>query len=116
MLKHSKQLKVSLVLLFGILLFCSSAFVQKRYTTDNDGVRHYYRDGRWYKNDSTGNEIVVNAIAVGTCVESLPLEHTTVVIQSAPYVIQSTPYYYDKQYYYAQLPKGNYVVVGTLKK
>ena len=70
----------------------------------NGGDRHYYRDGRWYTHDSRGNEIAVDALAIGARIESLPPLHTTVVVQDAPY-------YRDDRYYYRQAPEGGYVVV-----
>ena len=69
------------------------------------GDRHYYRDGRWYKHDAQGNEIAVDALAVGAFIEVLPPQHTTVVIQGAPY-------YHDDRYYYRQTLKGGYTVVS----
>ena len=120
MLKQITRLRVGLVLLLGILLFCSGAFAmgdrrdinrgnngrdsRRDNRGDNGGDRHYYRDGRWYKHDSRGNEIAVDVIAVGARVESLPPQHTTVVIQGAPY-------YYDNSRYYKQLPDRTFVVV-----
>ena len=70
----------------------------------NGGERHYYRDGRWYKHDSTGNEIADDILAIGALVESLPPQHTTVVIQN-------TPYYYDNSHYYQRRPDNTYIVV-----
>ena len=120
MLKHIARLRVGLVLLLGILLFCSGAFAMgdRRDINrgnngrdnrgdnrgNNGGDRHYYRDGRWYKHDSRGREIAVDNIYVGARVESLPPQHTTVVIQGAPY-------YYDNSRYYRQLPDRSFVVV-----
>ncbi len=117
MLKQIVRLRAGLVLILGILLFCSGAFAMgQRYERgngrDNRGdngmnrneERHFYRDGRWYKHDSRGNDIVVDTIYVGARVESLPPQHTTIVIQG-------DPYYYDNARYYKQLPDGNFVVV-----
>jgi hypothetical protein len=67
--------------------------------------RHYYRDGRWYKHDSRGNEIAVVALAIGALIESLPPQHTTVVVQNASY-------YHDGSYYYRKAPNGGYAVVS----
>ena len=117
MLKKIGRLKVGLVLLMGALLFCSSAFAMAQdygrdnrrddrndNRRDNRGERHYYRDGRWYKHASTGQDIVVAALAVGALVESLPPQHTTVVVQNNPYI-------YDNEHYFRQLPDGTFVVV-----
>ena len=71
---------------------------------DNGGDRHYYRDGRWYKHDSRGGEIAVDNIYVGARVESLPPQHTTIVIQG-------TPYHYDNSHYYKELPDRSFIVV-----
>ena len=120
MLKQIARLRVGLVLLLGILLFCSSAFANGDFRPINRGddrrdnkgdnrrdsreERHYYRDGRWYKHDSRGNEISVADLVVGALVESLPPRHTTVVVQN-------TSYYYDDSRYYQRLPDGSFVVV-----
>jgi len=71
---------------------------------DNGEERHYYRDGRWYKHDSRGNEISVSELVIGALVDSLPPRHTTVVVQN-------TQYYHDDRYYYREAPNGGYVVV-----
>jgi hypothetical protein len=71
----------------------------------NHGDRHYYRDGRWYRHDSRGNEISVDVLVTGALIESLPPQHTTVVIQGASY-------YHDDRYYYRQAPNGGYTVVS----
>ena len=120
MLKQILRLRVSLVLVLGILLFCSGVFAMgdRRDTNrgdnrrdnsadnrrNNGGDRHYYRDGRWYKHDSRGREIAVDNIYVGARVESLPPQHTTIVIQG-------TPYHYDNSHYYKELPDRSFVVV-----
>ena len=121
MLKQIVRLRAGSVLLLGILLFCSSAFVMAQDNgrdnrgdhgndnkndnrRDNRGERHYYRDGKWYKHDSLGHEIAVAALAIGALVEGLPPQHTTVVVQN-------TPYYYDNTRYYQQMPDGTLVVV-----
>ena len=135
MLKQIIRLRVSLVLLLGALLFCSIAFAQDSYTskttttnnngdvttktttTDNSGnvtsqstvVKHYYRDGRWYRRDTTGNETSVLDVVVGALVGALPPQSTTVVYQD-------TPYYYDNRHYYKQLPNGDYVVVEAPRR
>jgi hypothetical protein len=125
MLKQIVRWRVGLMLLLGIPLFCSSVFAMaqdygrdnRRDNKENDrrdnrgndrkdsrGERHYYRDGRWYKHDSLGHEIAVTALAIGALMESLPPQHTTVIVQN-------TPYYYDNTRYYQQLPDGTLVVV-----
>jgi hypothetical protein len=121
MLKQIARLRVGLVLLLGILLFCSGAFAMADRSVLNRGNnrrdsqgdnrrdsredRHYYRNGRWYKHDSRGNEIAVAILTIGALIESLPPRHTTVVVQGAPY-------YHDDSYYYRQHPNGGYVVVS----
>jgi hypothetical protein len=112
MLKQIVRLRVVLVLLLGITLFCPSAFARgddrggsRGYSRgDNRGERHYYRDGRWYKPGWFGFGFVVSALAIGALIESLPPKHTTVIVEGAPY-------YHDDRYYYRQLPDGGYVVV-----
>jgi hypothetical protein len=126
MLKQIARLKAGLVLLLGILLFCSGAFAMdvinkgdnrnnnrgynsndnRGYNSnDNRQERHYYRDGRWYKHDSRGNEVAVTVLTNGALVESLPPQHTTIVVEN-------TRYYHDDRYYYRQEPNGGYVVVS----
>ena len=120
MLKQIVRLRVSLVLLLGILLFCSGAFAMGdrrdinkgnngKYNRgddrgNNEGDRHYYRDGRWYKHNSRGNDIAVDNIYVGARVDSLPPQHTIVVIQGVKY-------HYDNSHYYKELPDRSFIVV-----
>ena len=119
MLKQIARLRVGLVILLGILLSCSGAFAMgdringgdnnRGYNRDNNrgddkGDRHYYRDGKWYKHDSRGNEVTVSDLIIGALVEAPPPQHTTIVIQN-------TPYYYDNHHYYQQRPNGGYIVV-----
>ena len=117
MLTQIMRLRVVLVLLLGIILFCSGAFAmgdtyggrnrrdnRGDYRGDDRGERHYYRDGRWYKHDSRGNEVSVADIVLGAIAESLPPQHQTVIIQN-------TPYYYDNSHYYQRRPDNTYVVV-----
>ena len=119
MLKQIARLRVGLVLLLGILLFSSGALAMevinrgdnrgdnRGYSRgDNGGERHYYRDGRWYKHDSRGNEISVDVLGIGVRVESLPPQHTTIVVGGASY-------YHDDRYYYRQAPNGGYTVVSA---
>ena len=129
MLKKSLRCKVVLALLVGIPLFSSSVFAtgnnyergnggddrqdhrgdsrrddRQDHRGDNGGDRHYYRDGRWYKHDSRGQEVSVADLFIGAIAEALPPQHTTVIIQN-------NPYYYDNSHYYKQLPNGGFVVV-----
>ena len=104
MLKQIARLRVGLVLFLGILLFFSSAFAMADLRVVNREERHYYRDGRWYKHDSRGNQITVDVLPIGVFIESLPPRYTTVVVEG-------NSYYHDDRYYYRQSPKGGYVVV-----
>ena len=70
----------------------------------NQGDRHYYRDGRWYKYGWFGLGFVVSALTIGALVDSLPPRHTTVIVEGVPY-------YRDDVYYYRAAPVGGYVVV-----
>ena len=118
MLKQIVRLRVILVLLLGIPLFCSGVFAMGdtyggRDRRDNrnysSGERHYYRDGRWYKHDSRGNEVSVADIVLGAIAESLPPQHQTIVIQN-------TPYYYDNSHYYQRRPDNTYIVVDPPRR
>ena len=110
--RKNMKAKLGLILILGIILFSSGAFAMadRRVINngdnrgDNRGDRHFYRGGRWYKHDSRGNEIAVDILAIGALIESLPPQHTTVIVQN-------TPYYYDNTRYYQQLPDGSLVVV-----
>jgi hypothetical protein len=120
MLKQVLRLRVVLVILLMLTLFCPGAFARgddkggnkggnKGYSRSdnrgyNRGDRHYYRNGRWYRRGWFGFEFVVSVLAIGAFIDSLPPRHTTVVVES-------TPYYHDDRYYYRQLPEGGYVVV-----
>lgn len=73
---------------------------------ENRGGRYHYRDGRWYGRGWFGWEFLVSALAIGAMVESLPPNHTVIVVGD-------TPYYYDNTTYYRQLPDGSYVVVRS---
>ncbi|MBF0484367.1 MAG: hypothetical protein HQL25_06635 [Candidatus Omnitrophica bacterium] len=66
--------------------------------------RYHYRDGRWFRRGWFGWEFVVSTLVIGALVESLPPNHTTIIIDN-------TPYYYDNVVYYRQLPDGAYIVV-----
>jgi len=113
MLKQILRFRVVSVTLLLLVLFCPGVFAMADRRVINNGdnrrdnggdQRHYYRDGRWYKHDSRGNEISVADIVVGAIAASLPPQHTTIVVQGAPY-------YYDNSHYYRQLPDGGYIVV-----
>lgn len=124
MLKQIARLKVGLGFILGILFFCStaSAMVVREQDNSRDNregnrgyhrgynreqnreERHYYRNGRWYKRDSRGNEIAVSVLSIGALIDSLPPRHETVVVQD-------TKYYHDDSHYYRQRPEGGYVVV-----
>jgi hypothetical protein len=70
----------------------------------NGEERHYYRNGRWYRRDPSGVDIIISALFTGALIESLPPRHTTVVVEG-------DKYYHDDRYYYKQRPQGGYVVV-----
>jgi hypothetical protein len=76
---------------------------------DNRGYRHYYRDGRWYRRDPSGVDIVVSALVIGAFTESLPPRHTIVEVEG-------NQYYHDNRYYYRQRPEGGYEVVSKPAK
>ena len=115
MLKHIARLKVGLVLILGIIFFCSGAFANGNDygRRDNRGYngeeRHYYRDGRWYKHDQRGNEVSVADIVIGAIAESIPPQHQTIVVQN-------TPYYYDNSHYYQRRPDNTYIVVAPPRR
>ena len=94
------RFKALMALFLMLPFFGSTAFA----FGDRGGDRNYYREGRWYRHDSSGVEIAVAALALGAYVESLPPQYTTVVVQGAPY-------YYDGNTYYTQYANGGYVVV-----
>ena len=126
MLKQTLRLRSALVLALGLALLCSSAFAQGWWGNRGDqrqnnrgnsrqvdprdsrsydrGDRYHYRDGRWYSRGWFGWEFAVAALTVGAIVESLPPQHSTIIVEN-------TPYYYDNTVYYRQLPDGAYVVV-----
>jgi hypothetical protein len=112
MLKQVLRFRVVLVILLMLTLFCPGGFARAddrgRHRVDyrgyDRGERYYYRDGGWYKSGWFGFGILVSALAIGALIDSLPPQHTTVVVQG-------TPYYYGDNYYYRQAPNGGYVVV-----
>ena len=112
------HLRVGLVLLLGVSLFCSGVIAIAEdhregnggdNRGDRRGERHYYRDGRWYKQDSRGNEVSVADIVLGAIAESIPPQHQTIVIQN-------TPYYYDNSHYYQRRPDNTYIVVAPPRR
>ena len=109
MLKQMARLRVGLVLFLGIVMFgsiasASGVIYKGDNRRDSREERNYYRDGRWYKHDSMGHEVVVVDLPAGARIESLPPQHATVVVQGASY-------YHDDRYYYRPEPNGGYVVV-----
>lgn len=117
MLKQVLRFRVILVILLMLTLFYPGALVraddrggnrgQNRIDTRgyDRGERYYYRDGRWYKPSWFGFGIAVAALAIGTLIDYLPPEHTTIIVQG-------TPYYYGDNHYYMQAPNGGYMVVS----
>ena len=132
MLIQTLRFRLAVVLVFGLFLFCSGAFAQEdgkrgdlrannqgdlqadsqadsQVTSQTDsrkqihGYRYYYRDGRWYTRGWFGLEFPVSALTIGALVESLPPNHTVMVVGDIIY-------YYDNTLYYRQLPDGVYVV------
>jgi hypothetical protein len=112
-MKNARRILAGFYILISVFSFLSLGGCERGYDRggnrgyirgDNRGYRHYYRDGRWYKHDSRGNEIAVAVLAIGALIDSLPPRHTTVVVEGAPY-------YHDDRYYYRQAPNGGYVVV-----
>ena len=104
-MKHAKRMLAGVCVLISVFTFLSlGGCVRGVYREEYRGDRHYYRDGRWYKHDSRGNEITVADLVIGAIAESLPPQHTTVVIQGESY-------YHDGNHYYRQAPRGGYVVV-----
>ncbi len=99
MIKQTLRFKPALVLILGLSVLCSGVFAQA------EGNRYHYRDGHWYGQ----GEVVVSSIGVGSVVESLPPEHTTIVVEK-------TPYYYDNTRYYSESPDGTYVVVTAPRR
>ncbi len=126
MLKKYLRWKMVLVVFTGIPLFCSGVLAQgndygggrdrdrdrdhrEDHRRDHWEERHYYRDGKWYKHDERGHEVFVSNLVVGAYAESLPPQHTTVIVEK-------TPYYYDRVYYYRERPGGGYVVVDEPRR
>ena len=109
MLKQNLRLRSALTFIFGLSLLSLGAFARaddnrggdhRDNHRDNHHNRYHYRNGRWYGH----GEVVVPNLVVGTEVESLPPQYTTVVVGN-------TSYYYDNARYYNRLPDGAYVVV-----
>ena len=112
-MKNARRMLAGFYILVFVLSFlslggCEPGHYRRGNRVDNReynrGDRYYYREGRWYQHDSLGHEIAVAALAIGALIEALPPEHTTVVVEGAPY-------YHDGTHYYRQAPQGGYVVV-----
>ena len=104
-MKHAKRMLAGVCVLISVFTFLSlGGCVRGVYREEYRGDRHYYRDGRWYKHDSRGNEITVADLVIGAIAESIPPQHQTIVIQN-------TPYYYDNSHYYQRRPDNTYIVV-----
>jgi len=111
---------VVLILALTLTLPCSDAMAQSRGEVRgasraghgpvgnnrgwNNGGRHYYRNGNWYRHGWFGLDIAVGALVIGALIDALPPKHTTVVVAN-------TPYYYFDNYYYRPSPSGGYIVV-----
>jgi hypothetical protein len=109
-MKYSRQMLAGCFILVSVFSYialsgCELGHYRGRDRGYDREDRHYYRDGRWYRHDARGNEIVVDVLANGAFIESLPPQHTIVVIQG-------TSYYHDDRYYYRQAPNGGYAVVA----
>ena len=121
MLNKMIRVRVGLVLLLGLPLCLSSTLAMaqddrgghwwqhKNHDSNHGGDRHHYRDGKWYRHDSAGHDILVASLALGALVEALPPRHTTVVVHD-------TPYYYDNEHYYRPAPGGVFVVVDAPRR
>ncbi len=121
MFKRTLRIKSALTFVLAISLLCSGSFARgddhwggrrgnergdrrEGHWNDGHGDRYRYHDGGWYRSGWFGWEFAVAALAIGTMVELLPPNHTTVIVGE-------TPYYYDGRVYYKQLPDNIYVVV-----
>jgi hypothetical protein len=112
-MKYARRILAGFYILISVFSFLSlgamggcEGYYREGNRGHDRGDRHYYRDGRWYKHDSRGNEIVVTVLSTGAFIDSLPPRHTTVVVEGASY-------YHDDSYYYRQAPSGGYVVVSA---
>jgi len=85
-------------------LISLSGCVRGVYREEYRADRHYYRDGHWYRHDARGHEVTVADLVIGAIAESLPPQHTTVVVQG-------DSYYHDGNHYYKPARSGGYVVV-----
>lgn len=99
MLKQTLRTRSFLALVLGVAVLSSGVCAWA------EGNRYHYRDGHWYGQ----GEVVVTDIGIGSFVESLPPQHTTVVYAN-------TPYYYDNVRYYSQSSDGTYVVVAAPRR
>ena len=105
-MKYTRRILLGLYIFIAAFSFVSlGGCITGDYRGYDRGDRHYYRDGRWYRHDARGKEIVVSVLTPGVFIEALPPQHTTVVIQGSSY-------YHDNNYYYTQAPRGGYVVVA----
>jgi hypothetical protein len=105
-MKYARGMLAGFYILISVFSFFSLVgCIRGVYREEYRGDRHYYRDGRWYKHDSRGNEVAVADLVIGAIAESLPPQHTTVVIQG-------NSYYHDGNHYYKQAPSGGYMVVA----
>jgi hypothetical protein len=116
-MKNARGLLAGLYILISVFTFLSLSGCEGYYSRggnrgyvrgDNREERHYYRDGRWYRRDPSGVDIIVSALVVGALIEALPPSHTTIEVEG-------TPYYHDDRYYYRPAPRGGYVVVPEPK-
>jgi hypothetical protein len=109
MLKQALKFGGVLVLLVMVTLCYPGAFAQgddhgETYR-DSDGHRYYYRDGKYYRHSSLGQDIVASVLSIGGFIDAPPPRHTV-------YVVGDTRYYHDGRYFYRPAPQGSgYVVV-----
>jgi hypothetical protein len=97
MLEQTLRFRPALVLILGLSLLCLGSLAQ---AYDNHGNRYRYHDGQWYGQ----GDVVVTDVPVGSVIETLPPQYTTVVVGS-------NSYYYDNTRYYSRSPDGTYIVV-----
>src|SRR5579863_944852 len=99
MKKQNLRFGSALVLVLGLALLCLGTSAR---ADDNRGDRYRYHDGGWHGQ----GDVVVTDVPVGSVIETLPPQYTTVVVGS-------NSYYYDNTRYYSRSPDGTYVVVET---
>jgi hypothetical protein len=111
MLKQNLRSRFGLVFVFGFSLLCLGVCARAdddrgdnhRNQGDNHSSqrdRYHYREGHWYGQ----GDVIVSDVPVGSEIESLPPQYTTVVVGD-------NSYYYDNTRYYSRSPDGAYVVV-----